>query len=211
VLFAVKPRVFSLEVAAADATKLDTDTANTFLKSLVLVPEEVVKAQAKARAEKQATTDKESVAKLGAKWTADLKEMTPPDAPAIGMVRGREFKPDAVTLETGGWLYFRKGAGRFPEAEVSLWLPGLKPNESVANKTIEVGKGTNPTLVPHVRLSTLPAGAKVPKIEPFVTNYSLKLAFGVKDKDGSIPGTIYLCTPDAARSWVAGKFTVKEK
>lgn len=211
VLFAVKPRVFTLEVAATDASKLDTEAADTFLKSLVLVPDEVVRAQAKERADKQAAADKGNTAKYGAKWTADLKEMTPPDAPAVGLVRGREFKPDSVTLQAGGWLSFKQGSGRFPAVEVSLVLTGLKPNESVANKTYEVGKGTSPALSPHIRLSTLPAGAKVPKTEPFVTGYALKLTFGAKDKDGSIPGTIYLCTPDAARSWVAGKFTVKEK
>lgn len=215
VIFAVKPHVYTLEVSAADAAKLDAEAANTFLTSFVLVPDEVVKAQAKERADKQATADKDNTEKLGAKWTADLKAMTPPDAPAVGMVRGVEFKPDRVTLEPGGWLYFRQGGGKpgmfFPDAEVSLWMPSLKPNESVAGKTIEVGKGTNPGLAPHVRISTLPDGAKVPKTEPFVANYTLKLTFGDKDKDGSIPGTIYLCTPDAAKSFVAGKFTVKEK
>lgn len=210
VLFGVKPRVFALEVAAADAAKLDTETASTFLKSFVLVPVEVVKAAAKERTEKQEAADKENVAKYGAKWTTDLKEMTPPDAPAVGLIRGREFKPDAVTMQPGGRLVFRQGGGTWPDVEVELWLI-LKPNESVENKTYEVGKGLKPAVTPHIRLGTLPEGAKVPKSESFVTGYSLKLTFAAKDKDGAIPGTIYLCTPDTARSWFAGKFTLKEK
>jgi hypothetical protein len=210
VIFGVKPRVFALEVAAADPAKLDTETANTFLNWFVLVPAEVVKAAAKERAEKQAAAGKESLAKYGAKWTADPKEMTPPDAPAVGLIRGKEFKPDAVTVQPGGKLLFRQGSGRWPDAEVELWLI-LKANESVENKTYEVGKGLNPPVTPHVRLATLPEGARVPRSESFLANYSLKLTFAAKDADGSIPGTIYLCTPDAARSWLAGKFSVKEK
>jgi hypothetical protein len=210
VLFGVKPRVFALEVAATDAAQLDTEAANTFLKSFVLVPAEVVKAAAKERAEKQEAADKENVAKYGAKWTTDLKEMTAPDAPAVGVIRGREFKPDAVTLQPGGKLLFRQGSGMYPDVEVELWLI-LKPNESVENKTYEVGKGVKSAVTPHVRLATLPEGAKFPKSEAFLANYSLKLTFAAKDKDGSIPGTIYLCTPDTAHSFLAGKFAAKEK
>jgi hypothetical protein len=210
VLFGVKPRVFSLEVQSSDPAKLDTETANTFLKSFVLVPDAVVKAAAKERAEKQSAAGKENMEKYGAKWTADLKEMTPPDAPAVGVIRGREFKPDTVTLQPGGRLVFREGSGTFANAEVELWLI-LKPNESVENKTYEVGRGVRAAVTPHVRIATLPEGAKVPRQESFVANYSLKLTFGAKDNDGAIPGTIYLCTPDAARSFFAGKFSAKAK
>ncbi len=210
VMFGVKPRLFALEVAAADATKLDTETADTFLKSLVLVPAEVVKAAAKDRAGKLEAAGKENVVKFGAKWTADPKEMTPPDAAAVGLIRGREFKPDTVAVTTGGHLAFRQGAGPRPDVKVDLWLI-LKPDESVENKTYEVGKGLTPAVTPHVRLTTLAAGAKLPKSEAFLANYSLKLTFAARDKDGSIPGTIYLCTPDAAKSFFAGKFTATDK
>ena len=94
------------------------------------------------------------------------------------------------------------------KVDVTLFLQG---NESLENKSYEVGRGVMPPLSPHIRIATLPKGARLLKVEPFVNNYSLKLSFGAKDKDGAIPGTIYLCTPDAARSWLAGKFTVKEK
>src|SRR4051812_24462056 len=44
VIFGAKPRVYALEVSAADPARLDTETANTFLNSFVLVPAGVVKA-----------------------------------------------------------------------------------------------------------------------------------------------------------------------
>ena len=35
--------------------------------------------------------------------------MTPPDAPAAGTIRGKEFRPDKVVLEPGGRLVLRQG------------------------------------------------------------------------------------------------------
>src|SRR4051794_34075209 len=68
VIVAAKPRIYLLNVGAEDAAKLDAETATTFLGSLVLVPPEVVKAQAKERAEKAEAAGKENQEKYGAKW-----------------------------------------------------------------------------------------------------------------------------------------------
>lgn len=209
VIFAAKPRVYSLAVTAKDAAQLDSETANKFLNSLVLVPADVVTANLKEKAQKQDATNKESLAKFGAKWTANLNDMTPPDAPVLGMVRGREFKPDKVALENRDTLVFRQGAPRGTGLEVSLWLI-LKPGESLENKTYEIGRGVRASRTPHIRLIGAPEGSKRSTTEPFVSNYSLKLQFGNKEADKTVPGTIYLCAPDSHRSWIAGKFSVKE-
>src|SRR5262245_14584046 len=140
VLFGVGPRIFMAEVAAADASKLDGEMAETFFKSFVVAPEAVVKEVVKEPTEKPGLTDKESLAKYGAKWTKDLKEMKPPDTPAIGVIRGREFKPDSVTLERTGRLTFRQGSGTKPDMEVELVFV-VKPRETAENRTIEVGEG----------------------------------------------------------------------
>jgi hypothetical protein len=212
VMFVAKPRVFELNVEADDPAKLDTETADTFLKSLVLVPADVLKAQAKERAAKDAEKNKENQEKYGVKWTTNLADMTPPDAPALGVIRGKEFKPDSVALQPGGRLVFRQGEkGAFAEGEVSivLWLKG---GESVENKKYEVKAAANSaTGTPHVTLSTMPAGARIPKSETFLNRYAMKLTFGAKDENGDIPGTIYLCTPDSNKSFLAGRFTVKAK
>jgi len=52
---------------------------------------------------------------------------------------------------------------------------------------------------------------RVPKSETVMNRYALKLTFGAKDANGDIPGTIYLCTSDAAKSFLAGSFTAKAK
>jgi hypothetical protein len=201
VIFAAKPRIYLLNVGAEDAAKLDAETATTFLGSLVLVPPEVVKAQAKERAETAEAAGKENQEKYGAKWTTSLKDMMPPDAPVVGVIRGKEFKPDSVLIERR-WLVFRQGEkGEKADVEVKVWLAPLHA-ESLENKTFEIP--TTKFGGPHVELATT-------KRESFLNKYALKLTFGAKDADGSIPGTIYLCTPDAGKSFLAGKFTAKAK
>jgi hypothetical protein len=210
VLFGVKPRIFVLNVIATDPAKVDGEMANTFLRSLVMVPSEVVRAQAKDRAAKQEVAGKANQEKYGAKWTMALKDMTPPDAPVIGLIRGQELQPDVIVLEPGGRLKFSKGTGFFAEVEASLTL-FLKPGESLANKKYEVAPTVAaPAGTPHIHIATLGKGAKIPKTESFINRYALILSFGAKDAQGDIPGTIYLCTPDVGRSFLAGKFTVRE-
>jgi hypothetical protein len=209
VLFAAKPRVYLLNVAADDPARLDAEAANSFLSSLVLVPPEVVKAQAKEKAAKDEAAGKENQEKYGVKWTTKLDEMTPPSAPAVGVIRGKEFKPEKVELQPGGWLVFRQGEkGAFADVEVKLWLVP-KAGESPENKTYEVAATKSGG--PHVQVSTMPAGRKLPQTESFLTKYALKLTLGAKDGSGNIPGTIYLCTPDSGKSFLAGTFTAKGK
>jgi hypothetical protein len=213
VIFSVKPRVFILTVDAEDPALLDTETVNTFVNALVLVPAEVVKAQAKERAAKDEAAGKENLEKFGFKWTTALKDMTPPDAPVVGVVRGREFKPDSVKLDAGNWLIFRQGdKGTFADIEVKIWL-FPKAGESVENKTYEIptsgAKGGAST--PHIQMATMTAGRRIPQSESFLNRYALKLTLAAKDADGNIPGTIYLCTPDSGKSFLAGTFTAKGK
>jgi hypothetical protein len=210
VFFFARPRLFLLNVAAEDPAKLDTETADTFLKSMALVPAEILKARAEERAAKNAQTAKEQQEKYGAKWTLALADMTAPDAPAVGVIRGKEFKPESVTFR-GSRLVFRQGVkGAFADVEATLTL-SLK-GESIENKTYEIKAATaNPVGSPVVRLATMTADGAVPQGETFMNKYALKLTFGAKDADGNVPGTIYLCASDTGKSFLAGKFTVKGK
>jgi len=188
---------------------LEGEPANTFLRSLFLVPPDVLKAAAKEKAVKMEAAGKENLEKFGFKWTMALKDMTPPDSPAAGLLRGKEFKPDTATIQ-GGNLNLRQGTGVFPEGEVFIAFL-IKNGGSAENKTIEIPPGGSvPGGKPHVRITTMEKNARLPKNESFVDKYALKVTFGAKDANGDIPGTIYLCTPDASRSFVAGSFTVKK-
>jgi hypothetical protein len=207
VLFHAQGRVFVLEVASADPKALDTKTADTFLKSLVLVPADVLRAEAKERAAQLAARVEQQKEKYGFGWTTDPAAMTPPDAPVVGELRGVEFKPDVVKYEAGR-LWLRQGKEVFADGEVSIVLT-LKPGESLEKReySFTPAKGGDPA----ISLSTHAKTDKLPKLESFNDKYALKLTFGEKDKDGKIPGTIYLSLPDAARSFVAGKFSVTIK
>jgi hypothetical protein len=211
VVFAVKPRIYLLNVAAEDAAQLDAETANTFLKSFVLVPAEVVKALAKEKAAKDEQAGKDNLEKFGAKWTTVLKDMTPPDAPVVGVIRGKEFKPEVVTLR-GGALQFRQGVkGAFADVEVEVTL-FPKAGESLENKTYEIAAAaSNPGGSPFVKVATMAPGRRLPQSETFLNKYALKLTLGAKNADGDIPGTIYVCTPDSGKSFLAGAFLIKGK
>lgn len=209
VMFAVKPRIYLINVSAADPEKLDSETASTFLQSLVLVPSEVVKAAAKEKAKKEVEAGEENLEKFGAKWTMKMKEMTPPDKKVTGLLFGREFTPEKVVYENG-WLSFRIGEELIPDTKLDLVL-FLKDGEKLENKTINIAPAAfNPPNSPHIHASSNQKG-KAPDVEGCVSNYALKLTFGEKDKSGEVPGTIYLCLPDKAKSFIAGTFTVTEK
>ena len=217
VMFVIKPRIFILSVAAATPALVEGDPANTFLSSLVMVPSDVVKAGNKAKAakaEEKAAKDEAAGAvnleKFGAKWTMSTKELTAPDAPAVGLIRGKEFKPDSATLQNGN-LELRQGAGVFPEAQVSMMFL-IKGNGPVENQTIMIAPNVAKSGgKPHVRIASMDKGGRVPSTEAFLDKYALKVTFGTKEANGDIPGTIYLCTPDANHSFVAGSFTAKTK
>ena len=187
VMFAVKPRVYLINVAAADPDKLDSETASTFLQSLVLVPADVVKAAAKEKAKKEVAAGEENLEKYGAKWTMKLKEMTPPDKKVTGLLFGREFTPDKV-VSKNGWLTFQIGEELIPDTKLDLVL-FLKDGEKLENKTINITPAAfNPPDSPHIHASSNRKG-KAPDVDGFVSNYALKLTFGEKDKSGEIPGT----------------------
>jgi hypothetical protein len=199
-----------MNVISSDKSKLDDETANTFLSSLVIVPADVLKAEAKERAEKDEAAGQENLKKLGAKWTADIKEMTPPDAPIVGMVRGKEFKLDSVELQ-GSRLVFRQGKEFFADIEVAIVL-FTKPNESLEGKSFSIPKSrSNPANSPHTSVAVMNPGAKVPKTDSFINDYSLVLNFKTKNDKGEIPGAIYFCAPDTGKSFIAGTFVVKVK
>ncbi len=212
VIFFAKPRFFVLTVAADDPAKLDAETANTFLSSLVLVPPDVLKAQAKEKAVKDEQAGKDNLEKYGVKWTTSLKDMNPPDAPAVGVIRGKEFKPDTVKLQPGNWLVFRQGEKEvFADIEVKVWLIP-KAGESIENKTYEIATtGASARNAPHIQMSVMSATRKIPQTESFLNKYAMKLTLGAKDADGNIPGTIYLCMPDSGKSFLAGTFTAKSQ
>jgi hypothetical protein len=206
ILVVVKGRVYQLSVEAADKDKTQGEVPDTFLKSVVFTAKPATKEIARdappAKPDEPKKGDASEV-----KWTLDLDEMKVPNTPVSGRLRGKEFKPDKVTLQVG-FLTFRQGKEFFADAEVKLSL-FLKFGESVENKTYEIpALDTVRVGIPHISAATKEPSDRLPKTELFSSKYALKLSFG-KAEGGMIPGKIYLSVNDTGKTVLAGTFSVK--
>lgn len=207
-LLANKNRVIQLRIMAADDATLDGDRANTFFQSFTIL-KDTPTSETKEEAEVTEQRKKEAIEKFGFKWTLKTEEMTAPDQPVVGLIHGREFKPDSVVLESGGNLRFRQGSKQSPEGDVRIVMFS-SPKDKLENRTIEVNPASKSGKTPTILLSTRDPSSRVPKTSSF-DKYAMKLTFGAKGPDGMVPCTIYLCSSDADKSFMAGRFAVKAK
>lgn len=135
----------------------------------------------------------------GRGWTTDLKQMQPADGPVTGRILGADFTPETIQLLNTG-LSLRSGKDM-----IHVFL-NLKPGQGIEGKSFEwnpedpQGQG-RPAVHVHIH-STKPPG-----VQAYATGYAMRLEFG-KEKDGSVPGKLYLCLPDERKSWIAGSFTL---
>src|SRR5262245_12951809 len=135
----------------------------------------------------------------GRGWTTDLKQMKPSDEPVTGRILGADFKPEKIQLLNTG-LSLRSGKDM-----IHVFLH-LKPGQGIEGKSFEwnpddpQGQG-RPSVHVHIH-STKPLG-----VQAYPTGYAMRLEVG-KEKDGSIPGKLYLCLTDERKSWIAGSFTL---
>ncbi len=209
VLLVNKNRVFELRVRSEDESKLDSDQTKTFFQSFSILKESP-EAESKEDAASAEQRAKEAIAKFGFKWTLKSEEMTAPDQPVTGLIHGKEFKPDSIVVETGGILRFRQGAEKTPEAEVRVFMFS-SPKDKFEDRKIEIKLGRNSGIVPTLILTTHDPATRIPTNNSFFDKYAMKLHFGAMGSDGIAPCTIYLCTSDANKSFMAGKFTLPAK
>jgi hypothetical protein len=134
----------------------------------------------------------------------DLGKLDVPQALASGRINGRAFRPDRAELKNNGVLNLRQGQGAFADLEVNVFL-FLDKGQAAQGKSWEV-KPAAEAGSPHVHVSWLEGN--FPKTEMYMDKYALKLELG-KEDDGKVPGRIYLCLPDASRSYLAGTFTAQ--
>lgn len=208
VLFAAKPRLYAMTVTGKFKEDTITPYTDKFVNSMVLTPEAAkaaivkVKDDAAKQAAARATAKPSEI-----KWTTDPKLMEIPDAPVSGTIMGQEFITDNAEL-WGGTLYISQGkTGVFYNAHVQLIL-WLKAGESYAGKTFIVDPQSNKGNI-TVRIARIKPGDSSPTDVPFTAGFAMKLEFG-EAKNGKISGKIYLCTPDADKTAVAGTFGSKE-
>ena len=143
-------------------------------------------------------------------WTSEVTNAVLPDTAASGSIHGSGFvyeraflqppPPTATKPETS--LTLRQGRGSAPDLGITIYL-FARLGEELSGKTVEVGPDRPPP-VPRVTLRWRNEQEQNRK-EDFLSGYALKLAFGTA-ANGRMPGKIYLCLPDDAKSFVAGTF-----
>ncbi len=142
----------------------------------------------------------------GSGWTLDLAGAEIPSTPAQGRVHGRPFTVERVSLQ-GGWLKLRQGRDFIADMEFGVVLFENDVNR-LASRTFTMPGEQRMT--PHIWVNWKEEGTVMPKQTSFTQQYAMRLEFG-PISNGRLPGKIYLCVPDAEKSFVRGVFEVDTK
>lgn len=133
-------------------------------------------------------------------WTLDLAKAVFPEATAAGRIHRSGFLCERATVQ-GGTVSLRQGKGWPPDLGITLLLK-LRPGTELSGRSVAVNP--DQPSAPRVFLRWKD-DQQEPKSVNFSQGYALKLVFGQPVKD-RLPGKIYLCLPDEARSFIAGTF-----
>jgi DNA-directed RNA polymerase subunit RPC12/RpoP len=134
-------------------------------------------------------------------WSLDLTDATFPDTLAAGRIHGQGFACQKAILH-GGILTLRQSRSDLPDVRVFLYLRPMYAEE-LRGKSMNVT--TNDTAPTRVGIRWNDGREKT---ETFTNGYALKLEFG-EPAERRLPGKIYLCLPDEAKSRVAGTFNAE--
>jgi DNA-directed RNA polymerase subunit RPC12/RpoP len=132
-------------------------------------------------------------------WTLDLTNATFPSTIAAGRIHGTNFTCDRAVLQ-GGTLTLRAGnaVGSYVGLNIAF---SVRRSEDLAGLRVDIT--TNAPFVPRVMMRSTDNEQTVNEVVR--GGYAMKLNFG-KVVGGRIPGKIYICLPDEAKSYVAGTF-----
>jgi hypothetical protein len=134
-------------------------------------------------------------------WTSTLTNATIPEAPAVGSIHGHGFLLERATLQ-GGTLSLRQGKGWPPDLGLTVMLHAQQ-GEDLNGKTVEISPERTPP-TPKVLLRWKDDQGQA-STENIPSGYALKVVFG-QATNGHMPGKIYICLPDEAKSFAAGTF-----
>jgi hypothetical protein len=135
-------------------------------------------------------------------WTLNVTNMIIPTWKAAGRICGREFKYERANVDTNR-LSLRQGGTNYPQALEAVVYFRLKPREILVGRKFEAGPEQSED-VPRVQIRWRDE-QNAQKSQSFTNGFVLKLEFG-NVTSGRFAGTIYLCVPDADKSFVAGTF-----
>src|ERR1043166_256174 len=128
-----------------------------------------------------------------------------PDTFISGTVRGRDFKPDSVTITSSG-LVLKQGKEFFPDLSVTLFLRA-GAGEILDGRKFAIGPQATPGVAYSIHVARKESKGGVPSTEIVNGNYALRLEFGTR-QGNKIPGKIYLELPKSLETKIAGTFEV---
>ena len=135
-------------------------------------------------------------------WKEDVTKESIPAESAKGMAHGVNFKVEEASIQNGV-LKLRQGKDFFADQEFMIFT-FLKEGETLDGMKFTV-KQDDGHGAPHIHFKYRLGEKKSRKSEMFMTGYTMKLEFG-SASGKKIPGKIYLCLPDKAKSFVVGTF-----
>ncbi|MGB8369593.1 MAG: hypothetical protein ACLPYZ_10720 [Limisphaerales bacterium] len=133
-----------------------------------------------------------------ASWMLDLAAVTIPDSTVAGRIHGRDFICDRAILQ-GGLLTLRGAT----DLGAMINFGGVLP-EALTGQSINVA--TNAEKAARVILRWKEGNLSLR--ENFTNGYALRIEFGLLDNN-HLPGKVYLCTPDAEKSYITGNFNAE--
>jgi hypothetical protein len=132
-------------------------------------------------------------------WMLNLDEATIPDSTAAGRVHGQDFIVNRADIR-GDTMMLRAGMQGTLDFAITINFNGARAEALVA-RTINVSTNVET----GVRVALYWGNDVNSGRISFKRGYALRLDFGVI-MNNHLPGKIYLCTPDAERSYLAGTF-----
>jgi DNA-directed RNA polymerase subunit RPC12/RpoP len=138
-----------------------------------------------------------------ARWMLNLEAATIPDLPAAGRIHGQDFIVERASFQNGT-LTLRRGTRGPVDFGIIINFSGAQVG-ALAAQTINVTTNTDEAARVTLRWDNDVNSGRV----NFDTGYALRLEFGLLDNNSHMPGKIYLCTPDAEKSYLSGTFSIE--
>lgn len=142
----------------------------------------------------------------GTGWTLEVAAAEIPGTPVEGRIREAAFAAEEVFLRNG-CLNFRQGQEFLADQEMRVVLFESDPEKLAGRKFLVLpGAPITPgSPRPHVWMGWREGATRASAQRTFVDDYAMRLEFG-ELRDGKLSGRVYLCVPDAKKSYIRGTF-----
>ena len=132
-------------------------------------------------------------------WMLNLDAAAIPDSPAAGRIHGQDFIIERASFQNGT-LTLREGTRGSVDFGITINFSGARIEALVA-QTVNVTTNTEEAARVTLRWNNDANSGRV----SFDSGYAMRLEFGILENN-HLPGKIYLCTPDAEKSYLLGTF-----